>query len=256
MEKASAIALMNFRQASVYRKSDKTYVTEADFNVQNYLEIHLQADFPDDGIIAEEEELIREPKSGSTYWVIDPIDGTASYINGMPTWGISIGIIKDDEPYAGFFYMPITGDFYSVENGSPVYLNGKVAQMRTPKALYRESLLLTQSSLHSKNYYIKRTYPGKVQGYGSNVTHLCYLATGSADAVLLEKVKIWDMVVGMAMLKSNDGVFQGINSKYPITYDTLISGVINEWPLIVGHREIISKFQAEIGFVPETIMGY
>jgi len=85
---AGEIAKGYFTQVTPTLKKDKTYVTEADLKVQSYLRSELEKTFPEDGIMGEEEELRRKPSSGSRMWGIDPIDGTASFVLGLPFWGI------------------------------------------------------------------------------------------------------------------------------------------------------------------------
>ncbi len=240
---AGSVALRYFRNVEPMEKQDRSYVTAADLEIQDYLNETLFRLCPDDGIIAEEANFRRDPKNGNTYWVIDPIDGTSAFVNGLPVWGISLGILKDDQPFGGFFYMPATGDFYAIQPNGPALRNGQPAQMRQTRTLHRESLLLTQSTLHRREYVVQPTYPGKVQGYGSCVAHLCLLATGSADAVLIGRAKIWDLVVGWAMLKRNGGVFQTLNGGQGFCLSELMQGQPLAEPMLVGRESTIAQYR-------------
>ena len=244
---ASALALEHFRVARSFRKMDGSIVTKVDYAIQKMIQDKILLHFPLDGIIAEELCLNKKADRGNVTWIIDPIDGTYSYSKGLSTWGISIGIVKDFQPFAGFFYMPITKDFFWVEGDSPVYLNNTPVEMKRTINLDRESLLLTQSRLHLKNLYLSPDYPGKVQGYGSNVTHLCYLASGIADAVLIGKTKIWDLAVGMAMMRQNGGSFSSLYSRQPFHLESLLEGNSIQEDMLVGSPETIEMYRDLLG---------
>ena len=77
----------------------------------NLSDHEFSVDYPDAGILSEEEDYTRKPSDGETYFVIDPIDGTSMFVSGLSIWGIAIGVIKSGIPIAGFFYMPATDDF-------------------------------------------------------------------------------------------------------------------------------------------------
>lgn len=242
---ASKISLRSFRATQAWNKDDGSLVTHTDYEIQKLIRGEIIQRFPDDGLIAEERNYIKKAKKNNNYWVVDPIDGTASYINGLSTWGISIAILKDLQPFAGYFYMPVTRDFFYIEDGSRVFLNGLPVQMRLSQRLNRESLLLTQSKLHREGIFLKSSYPGRVQGYGSTVTHLCYLASGMADAVLIRRAKIWDLLVGMAMLKRNGGEFRGLYSNESLCMESLVEGDELEEYTLAGKPEVIENYQKQ-----------
>jgi len=220
-------------------------VTPVDLEIQQFITNALRLHFPDDGIVAEEANIKKAPsKNSSTHWVIDPIDGTASYVSGFPAWGISIGIVKEHCPYAGFFLMPITGDYFMVSQDTPVLRNGSTVKLSPLTKLNRETVLLTQSSLHSQNFAIGNSYPGKVQGYGSNVAHLSYVASGMANAVLLNRVKLWDLIVGWTMLNKNGGVFQTLDGEENLCIQSLLAGDRTSAPILAGHPGFVEQYQS------------
>ncbi len=97
VKEAGDIALDYFGRTVGVRKKDLSIVTEADIEVGRFLTERLQKEFPGYGIINEEEE---KPFAASLLqaaeyvWVIDPIDGTASFNSRLPTWGIAVGLLK------------------------------------------------------------------------------------------------------------------------------------------------------------------
>ena len=101
LEEASDKATQLFQRVDPTIKGDDTYVTEADHAVQDFLIDKIEKRFPNVGIIAEEKNIRKQPKEGNEYFVIDPIDGTAAFVCGLPVWGIALGVIVERQPIAG-----------------------------------------------------------------------------------------------------------------------------------------------------------
>lgn len=246
LKSAAEIALKYHQNPTFSNKKDGSLLTRADLEVQAYINEFLYRDFTCDGLIAEEDNLVREAFMGDTTWVLDPIDGTFSFIHGLPSWGISLGLIKKGKPYAGFFYMPVTREFFAVEGDGPVLRNGKMVNMKRSERLNKKSLILTQSKMHLRTYGIRDSYPGKVQGYGSTITHLSYLASGKADAVLLDNGKLWDLLVGMAMLQRNGGVIRSLESLEELDMKYLLANKESGIPLLAAREDRIEEVRTVI----------
>lgn len=238
---AGTLALKYFRNVNPSIKDDKTYVTEADLAVQSYLNGKIIENYPDVGILSEEENYTRKPQDGETYFVLDPIDGTAMFVAGLPIWGIALGVIKSGKPVAGFFYMPATGDFYFTETDGPVYLNETKTRLKPFDKTQRESLLLTVSRAH-KRFDINPDYPGKARCLGSTEAHICYVATGSADVALVSGSYIWDLAAGVAMLYRNGGTARYINGDEFFFSEELIMKRKLALPLLLGQNSSIQFY--------------
>ena len=241
LKAAGTLALRYFRNANPSIKDDKTYITEADLAVQSYLNEKIINNFPDVGILSEEENYTKKPRDGKTYFVIDPIDGTAMFVSGLPIWGIAIGVIKSGVPIAGFFYMPATDDFYYTETDGPVYLNEIKTQLKPFDKIQRESLLLTVSRAH-KRFEINPDYPGKIRCLGSTEAHICYVATGGADVALVSDSYIWDLAAGIAMLYRNGGTARYINGDDFFFSEELIMKRKLASPVLLGQDNSIQYF--------------
>ncbi len=248
LEAAGRIAMQPFMKVNPSFKANQTYVTEADLAVQAFLKQALDTHFPEDGIIAEENNLRHEPISGDRYWIIDPIDGTASFVAGLPVWGIGLGLMDGGKPVAGFFWIPMSQDFYHTTPEGAVYRNEQPTKIKTPAPLHRESLFLSFSRLH-RRYTLSPHFPGKLRGLGSTIAHMCYVATGSADAALLGRVCIWDLAAGMALLVNNGGVLRYLHGP-AVRLTDLFSGEPTHAPMLCGHPEAVARFEALI--TPQT----
>ena len=190
IREAGKIALDYFGRVEPTVKSNATYVTQGDLAVQKYLVEQIRKKHPDDGIIAEEENVSRPPTSGSRTWVIDPIDGTSSFVRGFTTWGIAVGLVEGDTPLEGYFYMPVTGDFFHTNRSGHVIKNDRVVHPRELPNRLKESVLLVDSKFH-KMFSVSEEYTGKIRSLGSASAHISYVATGSADAVILPNLPVW-----------------------------------------------------------------
>ena len=107
-ERAGRIALGHFRRVAPERKADRTLVTAADREVEAELTAALGALLPDAGIIGEEGAA--RAGNGPYRIVLDPIDGTASFVAGLPTWCVCVGIPEGARPVAGVVHLPACGE--------------------------------------------------------------------------------------------------------------------------------------------------
>lgn len=246
LETAGQLAMQHFLKVNPTRKADHSYVTEADLAVQAFLKEELDAHFPDDGLVAEEDNLRKDPASGGRYWIVDPIDGTASFVAGLPGWGIALGLMEHGEAAAGFFWMPHTRDFFHTTPGQPACRNGQPFLMKTPRPVHPETLLLTHSRPHQR-YDLSADYAGKVFCLGSAMVHLCCVATGGADALLIGHDRIWDLVAGLALLVKNGGVLRYVNGPV-VSLPELLTGGPAPYPMLGGHPEVITQFEALIDY--------
>ncbi len=105
-------------------KSDETPVTIADRESEKYLRAAIAARYPDHAILGEEEGL-----SGSAdaeyRWVLDPIDGTKSFVRGMPLYGVLVGLLRDNEPLVGVIHLPALAESVYAAVGHGCYWNGR-----------------------------------------------------------------------------------------------------------------------------------
>ncbi|MDF1515975.1 MAG: inositol monophosphatase [Anaerolineae bacterium] len=239
---AGDVAMRYYRHVKPTWKENLTYVTDADVAVQAYLKQALDKYFPEDGLVGEENDLRKQPRSGQRFWILDPIDGTAAFTSGFPVWGIAIGLIDHGQPCGGCFYMPATGDLFITTPDGQVLRNGETTRIKQPEPLHRESVLLTISRFH-REFTIDPSYTGKVRCLGSAIAHLCYAATGSADAALAGTAGyIWDIAAALPMLALNDGEWRYLNNT-PVDIQDLISGNPIPYPLLAGHPKTVQAYQ-------------
>ncbi|MDE2769849.1 MAG: hypothetical protein OXI44_01515 [Bacteroidota bacterium] len=238
---AAATAMEFFGCVTPRWKDSMSYVTDADLAIQHLIVEWLNQHYPDDGIIAEEEDLRKEPTTGSRYWSIDPIDGTAAFVGGLPVWGTGLALLEDYEPIVAFFSAPVTRDQYWALKGNGAYRGEQRLSVRPPSPLHRESVLLSYSKLHRQKV-LSSKYPGKVRSLGSTIAHLCYAAAGNCDATLLTRVSLWDVAPGLLMLRESGGELRYVNGDQVSLKDMLTSRA--PALMIGGHPEMVRSFDA------------
>src|SRR5512138_127164 len=110
LKEAGQIALARRGLVSASIKADRSPVTEADHQVEDFLIARIGERYPEHQVLSEESGL--HPSAARITWVIDPIDGTRSFASGLPIWGVSIGILAAGKPLAGGLYLPVTNEMY------------------------------------------------------------------------------------------------------------------------------------------------
>ncbi len=242
LAQAGEIAMRYFRRVKPRWKASHSYVTEADLAVQSFLICWLQRCYPGDGIIAEEECCRIAPQGTRRLWTVDPIDGTASFVAGLPMWGVGLGLTVDGVPTAGYFYVPPTGDYFARGPGGPVLRNGDPALMKAPAPLHQESLLLSVSKLH-RQVTLSPDYPGKVRSLGSTIGHMCFVATGSAEAAVLGRVWLWDLLPGLVLLSAAGATLKYLHGP-EVDISELLTGARACRLMICGHPDVVSRYEA------------
>lgn len=235
------IALRLFNRAKLQRKADNTPVTEADIAIERILVERILARYPDHGIIGEEQT--RHDITKEYVWAIDPIDGTASFVAGLPIWGISIGLLHRGVPCAGLFYMPLTDDYYwALEDraflgNQPITVDTKPAH-----AWDSEDWLAIPSDGHRR---LEIDFIGKTRSLGSAAAAICYVARGAALGAILTYATIWDLAGSIAILRAAGGIGMTLSGELfdPVT---LVDGRAVRKPLLFGAPSTVETLRSHI----------
>jgi myo-inositol-1(or 4)-monophosphatase len=127
---AGKMALERFESAHIAWKGDDSMVTDADIEIEAWLDEQIGGTFPDDGLLGEE-GLPGAPRHLDAHhvWVIDPIDGTNNFGRGMPGFCVSIGVLRDGMPFAGAVYDPVADQLFTAWTGGGAWLNQRRLQL-------------------------------------------------------------------------------------------------------------------------------
>ncbi len=204
---------------SVTYKTDKSdIVTEADHQADRIITTVIQNEFPDHGIFSEESERV---EGSSQYtWLIDPLDGTGNFAHGNPNYAVSIGLLEEETPVMGVVFVPETREMFTARVGDHAYENDiKIAT--TDRTQLDESMMLSgydpDGSFLSHYYQASRG----VRRLGCAALHLCYLASGSVDAVWEYDTYPWDVAAGICIARvAGATITDEQGNPYELTLDT------------------------------------
>jgi myo-inositol-1(or 4)-monophosphatase len=197
------------QELAVEHKSDRTPVTEADRGAEGAMRKLINERFPGHGIVAE--EYGNEQAGAEWTWVLDPIDGTKSFIHGVPLFGTLIGLLYQGRPVLGAIHQPIL-NLFCVGDGEETTLNGRPVQVRETRT-FAEATLLTTSvgddilQIHSpqaRQRLLKAA--GIVRTWGDCFGYLL-VATGRAE-VMCDGVahNAWDVLPLVPIIRGAGGV--------------------------------------------------
>lgn len=195
-------------------------VTEADRSAEIVMRRMIQNTFPDHGIIGE--EFGAENPQAEFVWVIDPIDGTKSFICGFPTWGTLIGLLHYGRPCFGMMHQPFSRERF-IGDGSKAFWRGPVRAAagqtdgeekrrlttRSCPTLAQATLMTTSPSLIAPQRLADfHRIESRVQlsRYGGDCYAYCALAAGHVDLVVESDLKPYDIVALIPIIKGAGGV--------------------------------------------------
>lgn len=210
-------------------------VTEADHASDKAIIEKIRAHFPDHFILSEETGKV--PTTSNVKWIIDPIDGTINYAQGIPICCVSIGVEKDGEMILGAVYAPFLNEFFFAEKGKGAFLNDKKIQVSGQSDLTRSCLVtgFPYSYLDSPNgplqvfeRFIRKGVP--VRRLGSAAIDLCWVAMGRFDGFYEHKLNAWDSAAGFLMVEEAGGRVTDFEGAYYSPYQPHIcatNGIIH-----------------------------
>jgi histidinol-phosphatase len=200
-------------------------VTTADHEAEKYLREGLEHAFPDDAILGEEED----DKSGRSNrrWIIDPLDGTFSFVHGVPLYGVLIGLEIDGETVLGVANLPALDEMIYAARGLGCYSNGDKTHVSDTASLADALLLCTDfGSCHQRGFgEAAAALQHKVaerRTWGDCYGHVL-VATGRADVMLDPVMNIWDCAALMPILEEAGGTFTDWQGKQTINGGNAIS---------------------------------
>jgi myo-inositol-1(or 4)-monophosphatase len=216
--RAGAIALSHFRTAAAERKPDHTLVTRADREVEAYLARELGALLPDAGVVGEEGAA--RAGQGTRRIVIDPIDGTAAFVAGLPTWCVCVGVLAGGEPIAGVVHVPCTDEVYSAVDDTAWWNGARLEALGTREPV-GDRFVVADAKAHRWGTI---RYTGKVRSFGSSAYHVALVARGAAEGALLGRAHVWDLAGPGALLRVVGGRYAYLGSGAAVDLTALLDG--------------------------------
>jgi myo-inositol-1(or 4)-monophosphatase len=220
-DKTSEIIKSYFRtNINVESKKDDSPVTIADKKSEEIIREIILKYFPDHGIIGEEFGTFNE--NAEYKWIIDPIDGTQSFIHGATTFGTLIALVHNNKPILGAFNQPILGEFLIGDNEQTT-LNGKIVKVSSNNELSQATLSTTDifniKKYHNLDKFLKLSEQAKLFRMWGDAYGYYLVATGFMDIMIDPIMNIWDSMALIPIINGAGGIITDYygNESYELT---------------------------------------
>jgi myo-inositol-1(or 4)-monophosphatase len=216
-------------------------VTAADRAAENAMRALIRKNFPSHGIMGE--EYGNENSDAEYVWSLDPIDGTKSFINGMPTWGTLIGLLRFGEPVFGLMHQPFTGERFSGDGGAARYRGPsgpRDLRVRACASL-SEALLQTTSPLlmsaADRAAFERVEAKAKLSRYGGDCYAYCMLASGQTDLVIETELKPYDILPLIPIIAGAGGIVTTWDNRSPLQGGRIVAA--GDWRVHAAALEML-----------------
>ncbi|TVQ55013.1 MAG: histidinol-phosphatase [Rhodobacteraceae bacterium] len=192
---------------AVDAKADRSPVTEADRAIEQIIRARLSEARPEDGVLGEEFGAAMEGRS--RVWVVDPIDGTGSFITGSPLFGTLIGLLDGGVPVLGLIDMPLLGERWSARRGAGTTLNGAPCRVSgcgrlADAALGSTSPLKFEGAAEAAFRQVAAA--ARITRFGGDCYTYGLLAAGHLDAILEVGLEPYDYLPLVPVIEEAGGV--------------------------------------------------
>jgi len=224
----------------IERKGHQDMVSNADREVEQLVRRAIGEAFPDDGVIGEE---FAETTGTSGYtWIIDPIDGTANFVTGIPAWTVVLACVSAERAEIGVICDPNADEIYSAARGAGAFLNGRPMRVSASEGLHDGSLGVgfngrVEQDLTARLIDLLVHEGGVFFRNASGALMLAYVAAGRLIGYTEPHMNAWDCVAGMLMIEEAGG------QVWPVELATMLAAggpVIAAPPPVYGRLAEIS----------------
>ncbi len=204
-------------QLQVSKKGPADFVSAADLRVEKVLRTELKKARPDYGFLLEEGGEI-EGNDKSVTWVIDPLDGTTNFLHGIPHFAISIGLVREGEPWAGVIYNPLTDELFWAEKNCGCFVNDRRLRVSARRKL-DESVIATgiphigrpEHARFQRQLKLAMENTAGIRRFGAASLDLAFVAAGRFDGFWEMGLSPWDIAAGIIMVREAGGYVSDID---------------------------------------------
>lgn len=215
VERVSTFVLSHFfaKNFKITSKKDGSVVTTVDLEAETLARTAILGAFPEDSFLGEEHGEVTG--TSGFRWVVDPIDGTESFVRGVPLFGTLLGLEQEGEPVAGTVYMPAMQETISAVLGEGAMHQGKKGVHVSSTDSLKKAMVCTTSYDYFKQTKSQALYSNLLQcGCSTRGWSDCYgymlLCTGRIDAVVEPLLKPWDIAPWLPIIKESGGKYSPI----------------------------------------------
>jgi myo-inositol-1(or 4)-monophosphatase len=207
------------------KRSYDDVVSDADHGSEDIILRRVREIFPKDGILSEESGQVQE---GEFTWVIDPLDGSINYVNGLPYCAVSIAVAHAQTLVAGVVYQPFTDELFWAQQGSGAWFAN--TRLRAQDRSFKEGVVCADFGRTNKEeivHWIERlsTHCRYVRSLGSCALALCELARGWTQGYVQNTLYPWDAAAGVLIARESGAVVTNLEGKpWKLSDPYLIAG--------------------------------
>lgn len=235
--------LQEFGQVQAVEKADGSLVTQSDRWADQELRQAIRAAFPSHGVLSEEAEHIFPDRDWC--WVIDPLDGTTNFTQGIPIWGISLGLLYRGTPVFGYVHLPPLAQSFHGFWSAPSQANGAFLN-QTP-------IHVSTSPLSSNCFFslcsrsvssLQQSFPCKIRMLGAASYNFLTVAAGATLGGVEATPKIWDIAAAWPIVLAAGGVWHFLDSASVFPLQAGENYCDRAYPtLVVSQPELLPIFQ-------------
>ncbi len=208
---AGALIMSRFRAPlKVEQKGRGNVVTEVDLAVEELMLARLRREFPGWGILTEESTRIET--AGEYLWIVDPLDGSKNFSQGLPIFAVNLALAKAGEVILGLTYDPNRDELFLAERGRGAFLNGQPIHVADRRSV-SEGLLGFEMGYDNDKArllleFLHDLWPGvqSLRNIGSAALQLAFVAAGRTDAFIHHLLSPWDFAPGLLLVREAGGV--------------------------------------------------
>ncbi len=199
-------------EVSYKLENRRSPVTDADHASDAYLQQEIKRLFPSHGIISEEtEDEDGAPQDAEVIWILDPLDGTSNFMNGLPVFGVSIGVVERGKPVVAAIFLPsvtsLEGNVYHARAGGGAFCDDRRLTLEDGP-LPTNSLLVAMPSFFLRMFKFQepiRRHIGEVRSTGSIAHDMAQIADGVFQYAVQSRPWIWDVAAGVLLVREAGG---------------------------------------------------
>jgi myo-inositol-1(or 4)-monophosphatase len=226
-----------------YEIKDKGFfnpVTTADYASNEYIEHELRDKYPDYGWLSEETIDSDDRLSMERVWVVDPLDGTKEFIEGVPQFVVSIALTENGKPVLGVLHNPMTGETFTAAKGLGARLNGEPIQVSQASKLSDAVIFNSRSETRRGEWKPFNGQFKELRPIGSVAYKLGLVAANKGDMFATLKPKSeWDICAGHCILNEAGANLCNVNGT-EISYNE--ADVIRKPGLVAGNQRLVESF--------------
>ncbi|PSL56801.1 myo-inositol-1(or 4)-monophosphatase [Saccharothrix carnea] len=199
------------RPEVVTEKSDRDTYTDVDVRIERAVRAYLAEATPEIGFVGEEEGSSEQAAGSEHFWTLDPIDGTANFVHGIPLCGVSLALTNADRAIVAAIVLPYMGLHYSAVEGRGAHVNGHAIHVskttELPKSMIAIGDYATGEDSDEKNNQriaLTAALAAKVERirmFGSAAHDLAWLAEGRIDGAVILSNKTYDIAAGVLIAR-------------------------------------------------------